>query len=95
MKGTQMTIWSRKMGENFRFTSDLVITNLLPKDTLRAKKDRYGKGSLYKRRIQNKSAFWRNNNIIQLTRKQEEVINIISFRRTMLPIIHAMANCFV
>lgn len=75
LKDRSMKIWNKKsVDDEFRFTSDLLATEILTDPNSLKKEDLYSKKSLYKRKNLTKSKFWINSNAIKLTPEQQQII---------------------
>jgi len=76
LKDRTLKIWNKKkLDEEFRFTSDLLVADILPNGSTLNKEDLYNKKSLYKREESNKTEFWLNSNAIELTSEQQTIID--------------------
>lgn len=74
-----MKIWNKKsINDEFRFTSDLMVADILTDPSSLQKDDLYTKKSLYKRKIPNKTEFWINPNTIKLTQEQQQVVESLT-----------------
>lgn len=69
-----LRMWNKKtLDETFRFTSDLLVTDITSGDDLK-KEYLYSNKSLYKREATTKSQFWLNSNAIALSKEQQEIV---------------------
>ncbi|NBP68848.1 MAG: carboxypeptidase-like regulatory domain-containing protein [Cytophagia bacterium] len=75
-RDASMKVWNKSnINTEFRFTSDLIVTDILPNPNSLLKEDLYSGKSLYKRKTPTKTEFWINSNAIKLTEDQQQIVD--------------------
>lgn len=67
-------IWNRNYDKTYRFTSDIIVTNVNENISAFDDAKKYKKRSLYENSNNYTDKFWQINNSIVLTTKEEEII---------------------